>query len=102
VVCNRCKISQTAGFGTLRTQPAFTYRGLSGPPWRSVSKDTLTEWSTVAECIEGHITITAGFGTLRTQPAFTYRGLSGPPWRSVSKDTLQQRRDQYVYRVSNK
>ena len=55
-------ITIIAGFGTLRTQasirfatqPAKSHRGLSGPPWRSVSKDTLTEWSAVAECIEGH------------------------------------------------
>ena len=30
----------TAGFDMLRTQPAWFSRGLSGPLWRSVSKDT--------------------------------------------------------------
>jgi hypothetical protein len=39
--CIEGHITIIAGFGTLRTQPAKSYRGLSGPPW--------------ADCIEGHI-----------------------------------------------
>jgi hypothetical protein len=78
-------------------------RGLSGPPWRSVSKATFplpqasirmprhttqpahsppwTEWSALAECIECNITFTAGFDTYATA---YYSACLISPWTECS------------------
>jgi hypothetical protein len=94
--CIEGHITITAGFDIQRYSACSITRGLSGPQRRSVSKATLpqpqasihcvtqpaftspwTEWSAVAECIEGHISFNAVFDTYATA---YYSACFTSPW----------------------
>jgi hypothetical protein len=56
-------IPGTAGFDTLRNSGFDTLR------YSACLNSLWTEWSALADCIEGHNIIIADFDTLRTQSA---------------------------------